>query len=105
MDSNLRKYYLLSIMKNTRRKHSAAFKTEVVLEAIKEQKTLSELAQEYQLTPAQISTWKAEFLANAQSLFGSKHKQTENSDKEKEELYSQIGRLKVENDWLKKKLQ
>ena len=92
-------------MKNTRRKHSAAFKTEVVLEAIKEQKTLSELAQEYQLTPAQISTWKAEFLANAQSVFGSKHKQTANSDKEKEELYSQIGRLKVQNDWLKKKLQ
>jgi transposase len=64
LDNNLRKLKLLSILKNTRRKHSAAFKTEVVLEAIKEQKTLSKLAQEYQLTPAQISTWKAEFLAN-----------------------------------------
>jgi transposase-like protein len=46
-------------MKNTRRKHSDAFKTEVVLEALKERKTLAELALEYQLSPAQISTWKA----------------------------------------------
>lgn len=93
------------MMKNTRRKHSAAFKTKVVLEAIKEQRTLSELAQHYELTPAQISTWKSEFLANAQSLFSAKHKQAESTDKEKEQLYNQIGRLKVENDWLKKKLQ
>ena len=57
-------------MKNTRRKHSDAFKTEVALEAIRERKTLSELAQEYQLAPAQISTWKAEFLSNAQMAFG-----------------------------------
>ena len=56
-------------MKNTRRKHSDAFKTEVALEAIRERKTLSELAQEYQLAPAQISTWKAEFLSNAQMAF------------------------------------
>jgi transposase-like protein len=48
-------------MKNTRRKHSDSFKTEVVLEALKERKTLAELAQEYQLLPAQISSWKAEF--------------------------------------------
>ena len=105
MDSNIRKHNLLSVMKNTRSKHSAAFKTKVVLEVIKEQKTLSELAQEYQLTPAQISSWMAELLANAQSLFGEKHEQAESIDKEKEELHNQIGRLKAENDWLKKKLQ
>ena len=58
-------------MKNTRRKHSDSFKTEVVLEALKERKTLAELAQEYQLLPALISSRKAEFLANAHLTFWS----------------------------------
>ena len=91
-------------MKNTRRKHSDAFKTEVALEAIRERKTLSELAQEYQLAPAQISTWKAEFLSNAQMAFGFKRKKEDALDKQTDDLYNQIGRLKMENEWLKKKL-
>jgi transposase len=53
-------------MKNARREHSYAFKTGVVLEIIRERKTLAELAREYQLMPSQISAWKAEFLAGAQ---------------------------------------
>jgi len=56
LDSNLRKLNLALLMKNTIRKHSDAFKTELALEAIRERKTLSELAQEFQFTPAQIST-------------------------------------------------
>jgi transposase len=91
-------------MNNTRREHSAAFKTEVVLEAIKGQKTLSELAQKYELTPEQISSWKSEFLANAQSLFDPGQKQEDSLDKEKEDLYRQIAQLKMENEWLNKKL-
>jgi transposase-like protein len=91
-------------MKNTRPKHSDAFKTEVALEAIRERKTLSELAQEYQLAPAQISTWKAEFLSNAQMAFGFKRKKEDALDKQTDDLYNQIGRLKMENEWLKKKL-
>ena len=78
-------------MKNTRRKHSDAFKTEVALEAIRERKTLSELAQEYQLAPAQISTWKAEFLSNAQMAFGFKRKKEDALDKQTDDLYNQIG--------------
>ena len=89
-------------MKNTRRKHSDAFKTEVALEAIRERKTLSELAQEYQLAPAQISTWKAEFLSNAQMAFGFKRKKEDALDQQTDDLYNQIGRLKMENEWLKK---
>lgn len=91
-------------MKNKRRKHSDAFKTEVALEAIRERKTLSELAQEYQLAPAQISTWKAEFLSNAQMAFGFKRNKEDALDKQTDDLYNQIGRLKMENEWLKKKL-
>jgi transposase len=52
-------------MKNTIHKHSDSFKTEVVLEVLKVLNTLAEFALEYQLSPAQISTWKAEFLTNS----------------------------------------
>jgi transposase len=91
-------------MKNTRRKHSDSFKTEVVLEALKERKTLSELALEYQLSPAQISSWKSEFLLNASSAFSGKRKGIDPKEEVTEALYNQIGRLKMENEWLKKKL-
>jgi putative transposase len=91
-------------MKNTRRKHSDSFKTEVVLEALKELKTLAELALEYQLSPAQISTWKAEFLSNAHLTFGAKRKNEVASDNITDDLFNQIGRLKMEIEWLKKKL-
>jgi transposase len=104
LDSNLRKLILAVAMKNMRRKHSDAFKTEVVLEALKERKTLSELALEYQLSPAQISSWKSEFLSNASSAFSSKRKGSESKDDLTDALFNQIGRLKMENEWLKKKL-
>ena len=91
-------------MKKTRRKFTAAFKTQVVLEALKERQTLSELAQKYELHPNQISAWKQEFLSLADHVFDSDTKQSRDVDKEKEELYKQIGQMKVELDWLKKKL-
>lgn len=94
-------------MKNTRRKFSSAFKTKVVLEALKERSTLSELSQKYEIHPNQIASWKREFLENAGNVFeqprgNSKEKELE---KQRDNLYRQIGQLKVENDWLKKKLQ
>jgi transposase len=89
-------------MKTTRKKHSAAFKTKVVLEALKERQTMSELAQKYELHPTQIAIWKKEFLQNAEVVFsGSK---APDQTKEKDELYKQIGQMKVEIDWLKKKV-
>jgi len=91
-------------MKKTRRKFTAAFKTQVVLEALKERQTLSELAQKYELHPNQISAWKQEFLSLADHVFDADTKQSRDVDKEKEELYKQIGQMKVELDWLKKKL-
>lgn len=94
-------------MKNKRRTFSPSFKAKIALEAIKEHHTLSELAQKYQLHPNQIALWKKEFLENAELVFDRNKKQTQelNTLKTKQdELYKEIGRLKIESDWLKKKL-
>nr|WP_299203248.1 transposase [uncultured Brumimicrobium sp.] len=90
-------------MRNKTRTFSASFKAKVVVEAIKEQSTMQELASKYNLDGKQISKWKAEFLSNASSVF-----EKENEKKELEEnsdtLHKTIDELKVENDFLKKVL-
>lgn len=88
--------------KQSRRKFTAAFKAQVAVEALKNQKTLAELSNQFEVSSVMISKWKSEFLENMSSVFekeGSK-KNEENIDVEK--LYAQIGQLKVENDFLKK---
>jgi len=87
--------------KQSRRKFSAEFKTKVALEAVKNQQTLAELSAKFEVSPGVISRWKGELLENLASTFEKK----EGSEKDSvnvEELYAQIGQLKVENDWLKK---
>ena len=91
-------------MKKTRRKFTIAFKTKVVLEALKERMSMSELGEKFELHPNQITTWKKEFLANAENAFSDGKAETVDHQKEKEELYNQIGKMKVEIDWLKKKV-
>jgi transposase len=94
--------------KRERRKFSADFKTKVVLESLKERSSIEELARKYELHPNQISIWKKEFLSNASAIFQSQSVKSDEKKSEEErleKLYSQIGKLKVENDWLKKKLQ
>lgn len=87
-----------------RRKFTATFKTEVVLEALKERKTMSELAQQFDLHPNQITTWKREFLQGAVTVFETKRSsEQENLEQERDQLFQQIGRLQVENDFLKKR--
>jgi len=90
-------------MKRTRRKFSASFKAKVAIDAIKEQSSLQELAAKFELHPNQISSWKREFLDNADLAFKSK---TEKEDPTSETgpLYNKIGQLQVENDFLKKAL-
>lgn len=85
--------------------HPPAFKSKVVLEALKEEKTTAELASQYQQHPAQIRTWKSEALKGLEEVFADKRRRTNDNDKEQtiQELYRQIGQLKVEVDWLKKK--
>ncbi|QCK14825.1 transposase [Mangrovivirga cuniculi] len=86
----------------TRRKFTSKFKTKVVLELLKEHASLAELAQKYELAPQQLSNWKREFLNNAEEVFekGPKSKQAQ-ADEEKDKLLKTIGKLKVENDFLK----
>lgn len=91
--------------KTSRRKFTADFKAKVILEAFKERSTIEELAQKYELHPTQINTWKREALANMASVFGTdKSEAAADSEQQTQQLYAQIGQLKVENDFLKKKL-
>ena len=92
--------------KQSRRKFSAEFKSKVVIEALKERSTIEELAKKYEVHPTQINTWKREFLGKASSLFSDKNEREDKQNEiDTEKLYAQIGQLKVENDFLKKKLQ
>jgi len=90
-------------MKKTRKRHTSDFKTQVVLEALKDQKTLAELSVEYGVNQHQISHWKTEFLRRAGEIFG-KPEPDKELLKKNEQLYTKIGKLEMENDWLKKKL-
>ena len=88
-----------------RKKYGAEFKGKVALEALKEQRTISEIASEFGVHPNQVSQWKKEALEGLSRVFtGPKGSPAQQDEKLKEQLYSQIGQLKVELDWLKKKL-
>ena len=92
-------------MGTKRKQHSAEFKFKVALEAAKEQKTLSQLGSEYELHPTQISEWKRQLLSGGVNVFEKGESKAENGASKVEiELYEQIGRLKMELEWLKKKV-
>ena len=83
---------------------SATFKKKVAIEAIRETETINEIAQKYGVHPIQVRKWKKELLDNAEIAF-EKGKNINASYEAKEaKLHEQIGKLSVENDWLKKKL-
>ncbi|OIO73257.1 MAG: transposase [Elusimicrobia bacterium CG1_02_37_114] len=88
-----------------RKKFEAGFKARVALESVKGEKTLAEISSDYGVHANQISKWKYELLKGAAQLFCRKNGKQDNGQEEKiEKLYKSIGELKVENDWLKKKL-
>jgi len=93
------------MVQNIRRIHAPAFKAKVALEAIKEQKTIAELSSMYSVHSTQITKWKKKALDILSQGFSEKKIQQEHNDRELiQELYQQIGKLKVEVDFLKKKM-
>ena len=92
-------------MAKQRKKHTAGFKARVALAAVKGDKTVNELASQYGVHPTLIHGWKKQLLAGAEQVFGSGSKvAATDSEAEKAELFEQIGRLKMELEWLKKKV-
>ena len=90
-------------MKRKRRVFGGAFRAKVALAAVKGDKTLAELASHFDVHPNQVSTWRKELIERAAELFEDRRKQRREEEVSTEELYEQIGRLKMEVDWLKKK--
>jgi transposase len=86
-----------------RKNYSSGLKTKVVLEALQERESIQEIGKKYEIHPNQISTWKSQFLANANVVF-EKGKIQSDDDKEKDELFKKVGQLQIENDFLKKVL-
>ena len=92
-------------MPGKRRKFTAAFKAKVALAAIKNQHTRSEIAQRFEIHPNQVSDWKRNATSRMSELFedGHSRRQAKDESELRDQLYQQIGQLKVELDWLKKK--
>ena len=92
-------------MATTRKQYSPKFKAKVAVEAIRGERTLSQLASQFHVHPVQIGQWRKQALEQLADVFvdGRKSKPS-GTDVEKDALYEEIGRLKVELDWLKKKV-
>jgi transposase-like protein len=90
-------------MKKNRTRYSQEFKAKVALEALKEQKTINDIAGQYQIHPNQVTKWKSQLMQGASVLFEDGRKKKKEDKPTEEQLYQQIGQLQVELDWLKKK--
>lgn len=89
-------------MSKNRRNHSAAFKAKVALDALKGDKTMSQLASQYSLHPSQIQTWKKKLLEGSKDIFGATDRIRKNTETEIKELHAKIGQLTMERDFLAK---
>jgi len=88
-----------------RKSYTAEFKARVALEAIKEESTIAEIASKYEVHPNQVTTWKKNFIENSAQLFIDKRtkKAKKHAEVKEERLYKTIGKLQVENEFLRKK--
>ena len=90
-----------------RNRYSSEFKTKVVLEVLREEQTVNEIAAKYEVSPVMVSRWKTEFLERSSMVFEKGPSEADKVRKEyeskQEELEKTIGQLTVEVNWLKKK--
>ena len=87
-----------------RKSYTAAFKAKVALEAIKGQRTINEIASAYEVHPNQVTQWKKQATSQLGEIFSNGRVRADAAEEElRNQLYQQIGQLKVELDWLKKK--
>jgi putative transposase len=91
-------------MKRERKRYEAGLKAKVAVEAIKGQRTINEIASAYGIHPHQVTQWKKQALEQLPEIFSNGRARSQQADEElRDQLYQQIGQLKVELDWLKKK--
>ena len=85
-----------------RRNHSSAFKAKVALEALKGEKTLAELSEQFDVHPNQIQDWKKRLAEGAEDVFGGNAVEAQHTEREIEKLHAKVGQLTMENDFLSK---
>ena len=91
-------------MGKQRKKHSPQFKAKVALAAIQNDETTAQIASRFGVHPTLVSTWKRQMLEGAADIFDKRNKSHKQAEAQTAELYRQIGQLKVENDFLSRKL-
>ena len=91
-------------MGKIRKKHSPQFKAKVALAAIQNDETIAQIASRFGVHPTMVSTWKRQMLEGAVDIFDKNHNSKKQVQAQNDELYRQIGKLKVENDFLSRKL-
>lgn len=89
-------------MSKKRRNHSASFKAKVALEAVRGEKTLSELSSHFSLHPNQIQQWKKQLIEGSKDVFGASEKKRKNFESEVKDLHAKFGQLTMERDFLAK---
>jgi transposase-like protein len=90
-------------MRGKRTRHTAAFKAQVALAAVKGDRTINELAAHYGVHPTNIHAWKKQLLGGAEEVFSNGSKASSEGESLQAQLYEQIGRLQMELAWVKKK--
>jgi transposase len=92
-------------MKGKRRRHDPEFKARVALEALKGEKTIQQIAKDFDIHPVQVSDWKKAMLAGAAGVFGGARDKadTEDLERQRDKLHAKIGQLTVEVDFLREK--
>lgn len=93
---------LLKMTRRKRRNHSSALKAQVALAALKGERTLAELAEQFDIHPNQIQEWKKRLVEGAEDVFGGNAVEAQHNEQEVEKLHAKIGQLSMKNDFLSK---